>query len=161
MPERDPQLVRRTLEGDRDAFGRLVERYGGLVHGVLLEIVRRPDEVEDLSQEVFCRAYEKLASLRQPEMFSPWLCRIATRMGVDWLRQRKVERQTVLVGPGRVVSVDLRPPDEMLEVRETAELLWDAMDRLPPEYRRLVVLYHLEGCPQQEIARFMGLSLTR
>lgn len=160
MPERDPQLVRRVLEGDRDAYGSLVEHYGGLVHGVLLEVVRRPDEVEDLSQEVFCRAYEELASLRQPEMFSSWLCRIATRMGVDWLRQRKVEKQVALLGPGRVVSVDLRLPDEMLEAREAEELLWDALDRLPPEYRRLVVLYHLEGCPQQEIARFLGLSLA-
>ena len=72
MAERDLILIRKTLEGDRNAFGDLVERYGRLVRGVIWETLRRPDEVEDLAQEVFFRAYEQLPKLRQPAKFASW-----------------------------------------------------------------------------------------
>ena len=71
MNAKDQILVRKTLAGDSEAFGDLVERYNRLVHGVILHKVRRPDEVEDLVQDVFCKAYQELPSLREPGKFPP------------------------------------------------------------------------------------------
>ena len=83
MAEKDKSLVERALTGDSQAFGDLVERYERLVHGVILETVRRPDEVEDLVQEVFCRVYEQLASLRDPARFAGWVSRLAANASVQ------------------------------------------------------------------------------
>ena len=89
MALQDTWVIRRILSGDREAFGDLVGRYSGLVHGVILNKVRRPDEVEDLVQDVFCKAFEELPKLRDPNRFAPWPARIAQNRAQQWLRQRQ------------------------------------------------------------------------
>ena len=155
MPEKERILIQKTLAGDPNAFGDLVEHYGALVYGLVLEIVRRPDEVEDLCQDVFFKAYQKLASLRDPNKFAPWLGRIASRVAVDWLHQKKVERAAL--EQASTLNLYVLRADEKTE---TGEMLWQALDRLPPEYRRAIVLFYIEGCPQRNIARFLGVSLA-
>jgi RNA polymerase sigma factor (sigma-70 family) len=86
MALKDQALVQQTLDGHPHAFGYLVDRYAVLVHGVILEIVRRPGEVEDLSQETFSRAFEELSRLQNPSKFGPWLGQIAANAALDWLR---------------------------------------------------------------------------
>jgi RNA polymerase sigma factor (sigma-70 family) len=139
MAKSDRELVKKTLEGNRDAFGDLVERYSGLVHGVILHKVRRPDEVEDLVQDVFCKAYEDLGNLRDPGKFAPWLARIAVNKAQGWLRQ--LQTQQTYNQDDRVVGNQIaasgRAPDQMLETHETGGIVWEALDRLPPEYRQV------------------------
>ena len=77
MADSDRALIRRALDGDNDAFGELLERYSPLVHGVLFERIRRTDEVEDLVQDVFVKAYQSLVTLRDARRFAPWIARIA------------------------------------------------------------------------------------
>jgi RNA polymerase sigma-70 factor, ECF subfamily len=158
MAEKDKSLVERALTGDSRAFGDLVERYERLVHGVILETVRRPDEVEDLVQEVFCRAYEQLASLREPSRFAGWISRMAGNISVQWLRRYQVRNRTAGQDE-HWLRFPERQPDEIYEDREIADYLWEALDRLAPEYRRVVVLYCIEGCTYREIGRFLGIAL--
>lgn len=160
MATTDQKLVNGTLAGNTDAFGELVERYSGLVHGVVLEVVRRPEEVEDLVQEVFCKAYEELPRLRRPSRFAPWLAQIAHSMVLRWLRQKKVRRRSEGELDKVVLLSPLPLPDEDLESSERTDLLWDALNRLDPEHRQLLVLYHMEGCTFKEIARFVGKPLA-
>lgn len=159
MAESDQHLVRRTLIGDAQAFGDLVERYERLVHGLILETVRRPDETEDLVQEVFCKAYEQLSSLRKPSCFASWIARLASNTAIQWLRHRRVQVRSETERE-RLLPLASRWPDEVCEERETARFLWEAMDRLAPEQRRAVVLYYLEGCTYREIGRSLGISAT-
>ena len=160
MAATDQQLIRRTLENDTQAFGELVQRYSGLVHGVVRGMVRHCEEVEDLVQEVFCKSYEELPRLRRPSRFAPWLGQIARRTVLRYLRQRqtwnRAETELEKIIPFSSPSL----PDEDLETSEQADLLWDALGRLDPDHRRLLVLYHLEGCTFQEIARFVDKPLT-
>ena len=161
MARSDGDLVRDTLGGKRDAFGDLVERYTGLVHGVILHKVRRPDEVEDLVQDVFCKAYEELGNLREPGKFAPWLARMALNKAQAWLRQLQTQRTYMHTEPALEESVDgRRRPDQKLEAYETKGIVWEALDRLPPEYRQVLLLYHFENCRQQDIARFLNITLT-
>lgn len=74
-------LIDRILGGDRDAFADLISGYLGLVHGTILNKVRRPDEVEDLVQDVFVKAYQELPNLRERDKFGAWLRRIALESG--------------------------------------------------------------------------------
>lgn len=159
MAEKDRDLVKRILAGDRDAFGDLVERYGALVHGVVLEKIRRPDEVEDVVQEAFSRAYQDLPRLREPDRFASWLSRIAANMAVDWLRRHQARLAVETPDPFDALPRYARPPDEVFEESEVSGMIWETLDRLAPEYRHVVVLHHLEDCTQREIARFLDISL--
>ena len=158
MPQRDVTLVRQAQAGDPEAFAVLVERYGPLVRGLVLEVARQHDEADDLSQEVFTRAYQQLASLRKPGKFASWLGQIASRVAVDWLRHQRAEAHAVRASNDRLLRVHLPSQDVALEAREAVDLLWDALDRLTPEYRRVAVLFYLEGCVQADISRFLGIS---
>jgi RNA polymerase sigma-70 factor, ECF subfamily len=158
MPDSDRVLIRRALTGDNDAFGELLERYSPLVHGVILERVRRMDEVEDLVQDVFVKAYQSLVTLRDVRRFAPWIARIAANISIDWIHRRQRRSRADEEGQQRW-SVSLQP-DEELERDQTHDMVWQALDRLPIDYRRIVVLYYVEGCRQADIARFLGLTLT-
>ena len=159
MATGDKALVRRTLDGDREAFGDLVERYSALVRGIVYEKVRRLDEVEDLVQEVFCRAYEDLSRLHEPGRFAPWLGRIAANIALDWLRRRQIRDRSRQSGQLLTLAPRTTQPDEIFEESENSGILWEALDSLSPDYRRIVVLYHIEGCSQPEISRFLGLTV--
>lgn len=155
----DASLVRQTLAGQPEAFGVLVERYSGLAHALILERVRRRDEVEDLVQEAFCAAYTGLGRLRRPARFASWLAGIAAHTALAWVRRESVrahDEETEAVWTGPTPSL----PDEDLERAEEARVLWAALDRLPDELRRLVVLYHCQGCTYRELARFLDTPLA-
>ena len=159
MSDKDQTLLARTLAGDCEAFGDLVERYRPLVHGIILEKIRQPAEVEDLVQEVFARAYEDLEKLTRPSRFAAWLWQIAANLALQWLRRQEVKGRATKNPQVAQLQQPVPTPEEAFETDERNQLLWAALDRLAPEYRRVVVLYHLEGCTQRDIARF--LSITR
>ena len=121
--------------------------------------MRRPDEVEDLVQDVFVKAFQELSNLRDRGKFGPWLGRIALNRAQAWLRQRQSHRTTVTDDPKLLEKVSLERPDDLLETAEKDGILWEALDRLRPEYRQILLLFHFEDCPQQDIARFLGISV--
>lgn len=160
MEVKDHRLVRDALAGNSEAFADLVERYGRLVHGIILYKVRLPDEVEDLVQDVFCKAYQELPTLREPDKFAPWLARMATNRAQAWLRQRHIRQGHQEREDFARWGADGATPEGVLETRETCGIVWETLDRLSPEYRQILLLYHFEGCAQQDIARFLGITLS-
>ena len=152
-------LIDRTLGGDRDTFADLISGYLGLVHGIILNKVRRPDEVEDLVQDVFVKAYQELPKLRERDKFGAWLGRIALNRAQAWLRQRQSHRMTVTDDPKLLEKVDNETPDDVLAKSEKDTILWDALDQLRPEYRQILLLFHFEDCPQRDIASFLNISV--
>ena len=127
MAEKDNILVEKVLAGDRDLFGDLVERYTGLVHGILLEKIRRPDEVEDLVQDTFAQAYEQLATLREPAKFGPWIGRIAANMATDWLHLCQKRTRAEQTDQPLFLNRHIQQPDEHFEAREKDAILWEAL----------------------------------
>lgn len=159
MAVSDAHLVRRVLDGEHEVFGILIERYSGLVHALIWERVRRPGEVEDLVQESFCKAYEGLVDLRRTSRFAPWLAGIAEHTALRWVRHQQASmRAEELTGNWEPPPV--ATPDQELERNEEARSLWAALDRLPADLRRLVLLYHVEGCSYRELARFTSIPLA-
>jgi RNA polymerase sigma factor (sigma-70 family) len=160
MSEGDGRLIRKVLKGDGKAFHELIGPYQSLVHGVLMSAVRHRDEVEDLEQEVYCKAYEELPNLRSAEQFGAWIWRIATNAAHSWGRRRVRWQRCELAeieryrqeGPGDV-------PGEGLELNQSNSRLHYEVERLAEPYRRVVHLYYMEGCSYKEISRCMGIAL--
>ncbi|MFP6593014.1 MAG: sigma-70 family RNA polymerase sigma factor, partial [Candidatus Latescibacterota bacterium] len=113
---------------------------------------------EDLVQDVFVKALQELSNLRDRGKFGPWLGRIALNRAQAWLRQRQSHRTTVTDDPKLLEKVSLERPD-LLETAEKYGILWEALDRLRPEYRQILLLFHFKDCPQQDISRFLGISV--
>jgi RNA polymerase sigma-70 factor (ECF subfamily) len=139
------RLVVAARSGDRAAFGALFERYAAMVHGILLTRVK-PRHADDLVQDVFVAALEKIASLRDPAAFGGWLAAIARRRAVDFHRA-KVPTEPL--------------GDEMGHVdagRAEAEQVLGAIRSLPEAYHETLVLRLVEGMTGPEIADQVGLT---
>jgi RNA polymerase sigma-70 factor (ECF subfamily) len=140
-----PADVEAARGGDRAAFGRLFRQLAPLVHGVLLARVR-PAEADDLMQDVFLAALEKIGTLRDGAAFGGWLCMIARNRAADFHRGR---RRTV------EIPDDLGRPDAE---RAEAERVLRAIQALPEAYRETLVLRLVEGLSGPEIAEQVGLT---
>lgn len=138
-------LVRAAQHGDRTAFGQLYEHYGRLIHGILLAHVSYGD-AEDLMQDVFVKALERLSGLREAAAFSGWLTAIARRTATDHLRARRTisEPESALAGGNT-------PEGEAFAVL-------GVIQRLPESYRETLVLRLVEGMTGPEIAARTGLT---
>ncbi len=143
----DARLVRQARDGDESAFGRLYQRYAGIVHGLLLSRVPRAD-VDDLVQEVFLAAWNRLAALRDPAAFGGWLATIARHRAIDYHRAgvEVEELPQDMAAPGSASA-----PGEALAALE-------AIKSLPEAYRETLVLRLVEGLTGPEIAARTGLT---
>ena len=138
-------LVRAARAGDREAFEELYVRHHRLVHGILLARLDRAD-AEDLAQEVFLAAWERLPDLRNDAGFGAWLAAIARNRAASHLRSR----------PATSPLPDELPGRERADCG--AEAILAALRRLPEAYREPLVLRLVEGLSGPEIARETGLT---
>ena len=144
----DGRLAQAAQDGDKTAFAALYDRYARTIHGLLLARVPRAD-VEDLVQDVFLTAWNRLARLREPAAFGGWLATIARNRAIDFHRQS---------GEAAVeLPADLAAHDATAERADALQLL--AMVRsLPEAYRETLVLRLVEGMTGPEIAARTGLT---
>jgi RNA polymerase sigma-70 factor (ECF subfamily) len=152
--------VQAAQSGDEAAFARLVRRRQGLVVALLAARVRGRNDVEDLAQEVFLRAWRRIADLREPGKFPGWLARIAVNAALDHRRRVAVRpRGGSLDEPDAAEPVAGGPSVEhpALVAEEFARVL-EALGTLDPRSQAAVVLRFREGLPVKEIAARLGDS---
>jgi RNA polymerase sigma-70 factor (ECF subfamily) len=143
----DADVVRAAATGDRDAFGTLYLRFARAVHGTLLARLK-PSDADDIVQEVFLHAMNRLSELRDPSAFGAWICAIARRRAIDHYR-RRVETEALPEEVRGRWSTSLRA--------EAGEVL-TAIRALPEAYHETLVLRLVEGMSGQEIATITGLT---
>jgi RNA polymerase sigma-70 factor (ECF subfamily) len=143
----DAGLVRRAQEGDESAFTRLYDRYARVVHGVLLARVPRVD-VDDLVQDVFLSAWQRLGTLRDPAAFGGWLAMIARNRATD-SRRRSVDAAEL---PANLAATDATA------ARAEAMAVLAIIRSLPEAYRETLVMRLVEGLTGPEIAERTGLT---
>src|SRR5215470_9474213 len=90
----DFELIQRAREGDDSAFNQVVQVYRKRILGTIARLIGRPEDVEDVGQEVFLRLYFSLDQLRTPEVFEPWLYRLTVNAAYDYLRRQKRRRES-------------------------------------------------------------------
>lgn len=160
MADSDGNLVRRALEGEREAFGSLVERYERYVHAIALSVLGDAEVARDAGQEAFLRAYASLSGLKEPDWFRHWLASIARNAATD--ERRRVTR---IECHSEVLSVEERPtvvsgadPVANAQTGELAERVLAAIRALPEIYHVPLLLRYVERIDYAGIAVAMGTS---
>jgi RNA polymerase sigma-70 factor (ECF subfamily) len=148
----DARLVERAILGDDAAFGGLVVRYERKLVRVLARLVQDEELARDLAQETFWKVYTRLDRFDTSRRFGPWLFRIGVRLGLDYLRRSHPQVRSIdRPGPDGWRAAELPDPDPREGV-ELAQEVRHVLDRLPVEYRTVLVLRDLEGFSSAEVA---------
>jgi len=163
-------LVERSLAGDADAFEVLVRRYSPRVFAIIGSFFRRRDQIEDIAQEVFAKAYFSLATFTLGRSFEAWVARIAVNACYDQLRalRRRGEQQT----PHESQEEDEWLELQMLETararhlseerqRDAAEIADRLLAKLEPEDRLVVVLIDRDGYSVKEVSELTGWGQSK
>lgn len=159
MTHHDEQrLIRKVLEGNAEAFVPLVERYSRPIFALVVGIVGRREEAEELTQDIFLKAYMKLSSFRGRSAFSTWLYRIACNEALSAVRRHR--KDFSLFDFSRAERLPDAPDEEELSALTEAqeEALLAALDRLAPDERALVQLHYYENRPLSECGEILSIS---
>ncbi|MGA7499017.1 MAG: sigma-70 family RNA polymerase sigma factor [Isosphaeraceae bacterium] len=152
------ELVQRAQEGDREAFGRLVEQFQPTVHAIALRRLGNASEAMELTQEVFLHILRRIHQLREPERFAGWLRQVAVRMAIN-RATRRVAPSTVDTGVLEgAYERALQPVDELI-TRERAERLWAALRRLKTLDRESLLAFYIRGLSLVEMASELDVPL--
>ncbi len=151
--ERDLQLVKQTLEGDRSAFGQLVEEYQMAVVTVAYNVLGNRKDAEDAAQVAFMKAFEQLASFKSDFRFFSWLYRIAVNEAINAKKKRRP-----LVGTDHIEAESTERSDRMTEVNELEDRIDQALMDLSPEDRALILLRHYQNFSYPDIAYIMDIT---
>src|SRR4051812_47442344 len=160
----DGQLVRQALAGAMPAYETLVRRWTPRVLGVCHARVGRAAAAEDLAQETLLRGLRALPTLAEPEKFGPWLCGIASRTCLDWLKRAERSEVSLAVASGgsedgaarfAVAGGDAASDAERAD---DIDRLMREVERLPEPLREALMLYYYEDCTYQELAERLGVS---
>lgn len=152
----DEELVARALAGDTRSYEELVRRYERLVARILYPYAKREISVEDLVQETFLRAYDRLETYNPDYRFKTWLLAIANNLGVDTLRRR---RETVEFNP-EIHASTTRGPDADAVDAERARGVREAVMELPETYAVPLILRYSEDLSYAEMAEVLGISVA-
>jgi RNA polymerase sigma-70 factor (ECF subfamily) len=159
----DARAVERTLAGERDAYRVLVERYSLNLYRLAYRMTGNSHDAEEVVQEAFLRAYQKLGQFAGNSNFGTWVYRIAANYAIDRIRQRNVEESRhakpskpvddgLEVDPISTVRDLSASPERLASSAELAAKMKQALDALTPAERTAIVMRHWEGCAIEEIA---------
>ncbi len=163
----DRQLVERARSGDKRAFDLLVQKYHRRLMRLLSRMVRNQEEVEDIAQETFIKAYRALPQFRGDAAFYTWLYRIGVNTARNFLASRGRSMPTISdqavndddEPDERLVAQDINTPESMLLSKQVAVAVNDAVEALPEELRTAITLREMEGMSYEEIAEMMGCPI--
>lgn len=150
------ELVRQAQAGDIAAFERLYRENVGRVYGLCLRLSSDPSLAEELTQDAFVRAWERLGSFRGESAFFSWLYPLAVNVALSERRARR--RRTARVMPTDDLTPFEKPPDVRADGPELGLDLERAMATLPPGARAVFVLHDIEGRKHEEIAELTGVA---
>ncbi len=162
----DSELIRQALAGDDAAFSRLMNKYHDAIFSFIHRMVHEREQVEDLTQEAFIKAFASLKNFNEEFAFSTWLYKIATNNCIDYIRKRKLQTYSIDKPiESRDSDFTFELPDESYEADkdlisgQRAILLRNAIDHLPEKYRRVIMLRHVEERSYEEIAKMLKLPI--
>lgn len=166
----DSLLIDRVKRGDMHAFEMLVVKYQRRIQRLVARMVRDPEQVEDIAQETFIRAYRALPQFRGESAFYTWLYRIAVNTAKKTLMDMKrdpVVTESALASRGESNETSslenelssAETPEAVLASREIAKTVNAAIDALPEDLRQAIVLREIEGLAYEEIASAMNCPI--
>ena len=163
MKNEDAQLVNQFLTGNEGAFTTLVKKYQKSVHALAWRKVGDFHIAEELTQDTFLKAYQKLTTLKNPNQFAGWLYVIADRICIDWHRKRKPSMESLETTSGEEIEEssyrhyeDMQREEASVEHRQGR--IRSILEKLPESERTVVTLYYLGEMTYKAISEFLGVS---
>ncbi|MGE5647346.1 MAG: RNA polymerase sigma factor [Acidobacteriota bacterium] len=160
----DFELIQRAREGDDAAYSQVVHAYRKRILGTIARLIGRPEDVEDVGQEVFLRLYFSLDQLRTPEVFEPWLYRLTVNAAYDYLRRQRRRRESRMgdLSEQAVVLADAaassKRDNEEQRRKRIRELLDMLMSSVSEQDRILLTLKEIEGLTLKELEKVYGVN---
>ena len=167
----DRLLVDRFRQGDQSAFEQMVSRYWGRIYSMVHQLLRNPEDAEEVTQDTFIRAHRGLVNFRGESAFSTWLYQIATNLARNrywyWWRRRRDktvsfdqpiggDNETTLAD---VIPAELETPEDATITQEFVNRIAECMGKLSPKHREILVLRNVKNLSYEEIAEILHISV--
>jgi RNA polymerase sigma-70 factor (ECF subfamily) len=155
----DFELIKRAREGDGPAYNQIVQAYRKRILGTIARLIGRPEDVEDVGQEVFLRLYFSLDQLRTPEVFEPWLHRLTVNASYDYLRRQRRRGETRMadLSEQQVMFADAAAGSRRQETEQrnkrVRELVDSLLSSVSEQDRILLTLKEIEGLSLKELEK--------
>ncbi|HKZ55062.1 MAG TPA: sigma-70 family RNA polymerase sigma factor [Anaerolineales bacterium] len=156
----DSDIVHRVRRGELEAYGELVRRYQASVFNVCLRLVGERREAEDMAQEAFVRAHQRISTYDVARPFGPWIRRVAANLCLNHLERNRPIHVPLDEEHDITVASERRDPEASVEKREADEAVRSALLSLSPRYRMVIEMRHYQGLSYQEIAEALSLPLS-
>ncbi len=154
--ERDEDLVRRAVDGDRAAFGIIVERHERRVYNLALRMTGREEDARDATQDAFLTALRKLASFRGEAAFTTWLHRVTVNACYDLLRKRS---RTPLLSTSDEYEPEAPAWPDHADATDLSIDVQRALLGVPQDYRVVMILHDVQDLPYEEVAAIVGIPV--
>jgi RNA polymerase sigma-70 factor (ECF subfamily) len=158
------ELIQKAQQGDSGAFNQVVSAYRRRILGTISRLIGRPEDVEDVAQEVFIRLYFSLGQLRTPEVFEPWLYRLTVNASYDYLRKsrRRLESRMADLSEQQVMMADAvagsRAQHDDTEKRRVRDTVQELLSTVSAEDRILLTLKEVEGLSLKELEKIYSVN---
>lgn len=161
----ESELIASVLKGNAASFEPLIQKYSPRVFATARRYARLEDEVDDIAQEVWLKAFQKLSSYRGEAPFEHWLMRLTVRTCYDFLRKHQRNRESAFSNLSEPENDWLErfitQPDSPAEAADAARLLINRiMEKLPPQSRLVITLLEIEDRSVKEISSLTGWSVA-
>ena len=164
MSADDRGLIAASLEGDTAAFGELVRRYQDRLYNTVYRLLDNADDAQDVVQDAFVNAYQSLEGFKGDSQFFTWLYRIAVNTAISLKRKQRV---TLSINAGRNGEHGIEPldgseysrPGQGLERAEEERRVQEALNRLSPEHRMVLILKDMEGQKYETMAEILQVPI--
>ncbi len=162
----DVALIDEALSGDQAAFEKLMNKYYQHIYNLIFKMIFRKEDVEDLTQEAFIKAFNSLENFDRQFAFSTWLYKIATNNCIDYLRKKKLSTFSIdkeIQSEDSDFKFEIPDteyiPDNKIIEEQRKKIIDEALERLPEKYHRVIVLSHKKEMEYEEIAEKLELPL--
>lgn len=162
----DSRLIHAALQGNNAAYKKLMKKYHDAIYNFIYRMIHDKQQVEDLTQEAFIKAFASLASFNEEYAFSTWLYKIATNNCIDYIRKRKLQTYSIdkpIESKDGDYSFELPDdtyePDKELISGQRTKMLRAAIEQLPEKYHKVIHLRHVEEKSYEEIADELKLPI--
>jgi RNA polymerase sigma-70 factor (ECF subfamily) len=157
--DKDLVLVKETLDGNKAAFGKLIEDYQNFVFSIAFKVLRSREDAEEAAQDTFIKAYRSLAGFEGKSKFATWLYQIAWRTAIDKQRSR-ASYKVSLTNDGKFIEVmdTSKNASDLLQDLSQSEAIQLALRKLRPQDAALITLYYLNEQSVKEICQITGFT---
>lgn len=154
----DEDLINKVIKGENNAYAILVDRYKHMVYTLALKILKNREDAEEVAQDSFIKAYNALNDFKGESKFSTWLYKIAYYRSLDYLKKNKRQVETTSIDISEEYNIaSMDDALDRMEVKERAEIIKHAIDKLPAADAVLITLFYFETLSMNEISKVMEI----